>query len=49
MEGSPRPSRLSPGMPAPSLTLPRAGGSPWRLEEALARGPVLLAFHRGTW
>lgn len=49
MERSPRLSRLSPGMHAPPLVLPRAGGSPWRLEEALARGPVLLAFHRGTW
>ncbi len=29
--------------------LPDQSGSPWRLAEALARGPVLLVFYRGDW
>jgi peroxiredoxin len=24
-------------------------GRPWRLSEALERGPVLLVFYRGDW
>jgi peroxiredoxin len=40
---------LSVGSAAPLFTLPTQKGEPWSLERALAAGPVLLAFHRGTW
>jgi peroxiredoxin len=29
--------------------LPDQEGRPWRLADALARGPVLLVFFRGDW
>ena len=34
--------------PAPPFELPTQKGAP-SLAEFLAKGPVLLAFHRGTW
>ena len=40
---------LKPGDRAPLFTLPNQKGVPVSLEAALARGPVLLGFHRGTW
>ncbi len=33
----------------PDFILPDARGHLWRLETALAKGPVVLAFHRGYW
>jgi peroxiredoxin len=40
---------LNIGDPAPRFTLPTQKGEPRSLEGYLARGPVLLVFHRGTW
>jgi len=40
---------LKPGDPAPPFSLPTQRGELRSLADALARGPVLLAFHRGTW
>src|SRR3954468_6158760 len=34
---------------APPFTLPTQKGEMRSLTECLAKGPVLLAFHRGTW
>ena len=34
---------------APSFTLPTQKGEMRSLAEFLEKGPVLLAFHRGTW
>ena len=34
---------------APSFTLPNQKGQPRGLGEYLARGPLLLGFHRGIW
>jgi peroxiredoxin len=34
---------------APPFTLPNQKGVPTTLAGLLAGGPVLLAFHRGTW
>lgn len=42
-------STLKPGDLAPAFTLPTQKGEPRSLAEYLAKGPVLLAFHRGTW
>ena len=33
----------------PDFILPDSRGRLWRLETALAEGPVVLAFHRGYW
>jgi peroxiredoxin len=33
----------------PDFILPDARGRLWRLADALERGPVVLAFHRGYW
>jgi peroxiredoxin len=33
----------------PDFILPDAQGRLWRLETALEKGPVILAFHRGYW
>lgn len=41
-----RPSGLKE---APPFELPNQKGQPESLERFLQRGPVLLAFHRGTW
>ena len=35
---------LTPGDPAPDFSLRRLDGTDWRLEEAAARGPLLLTF-----
>jgi len=40
---------LAPGDLAPGFTLPTQRGDTRSLSEALGRGPVLVAFHRGTW
>ncbi len=37
------------GDAAPVFTLPTQKGEPRSLAGFLANGPVLLAFHRGTW
>ncbi|HXW06435.1 MAG TPA: hypothetical protein VD833_14460 [Vicinamibacterales bacterium] len=34
---------------APPFTLPTQKGDLRSLEDFLKKGPVLLAFHRGTW
>jgi peroxiredoxin len=34
---------------APAFELPTQKGDRRSLAEFLAKGPVLLAFHRGTW
>ncbi len=34
---------------APAFELPTQKGERRSLAQFLARGPVLLAFHRGTW
>jgi len=34
---------------APPFTLPNQKGAVQSLSEFLAKGTVLLAFHRGTW
>ena len=41
--------RQSPLRAAPDFTLPTQKGHPVTLSEVLRAGPVLLAFHRGTW
>jgi len=40
---------LKVGAAAPRFTLRTQKGEPWSLDQALGTGPVLLAFHRGTW
>lgn len=40
---------LKAGDRAPLFTLPNQKGQPVSLQDALARGPVVLGFHRGTW
>ena len=40
---------LQVGDRAPLFTLPNQKGVPVSLEAAIAKGPVLLGFHRGTW
>jgi peroxiredoxin len=42
-------SHRSPLMIAPAFELPTQKGERRSLAEFLARGTVLLAFHRGTW
>lgn len=42
-------ANLREGHHAPLFTLPNQKGVPVSLEAALAKGPVLLGFHRGTW
>ncbi|HEX5474146.1 MAG TPA: hypothetical protein VFX12_05730 [Vicinamibacterales bacterium] len=39
----------SPLTRAPDFTLPTQKGQLRSLASLLAKGPVLLAFHRGTW
>lgn len=41
--------KTSPLTNAPSFELPTQKGEKNTLEGFLARSPVLLAFHRGTW
>ena len=45
----PESATLGPGDRAPLFTLPNQKGVAVSLEAALAKGPVLLGFHRGTW
>ena len=40
---------LQVGMTAPAFDLPDPYGKRARLADLLARGPVILSFHRGTW
>ena len=40
---------LKAGDQAPAFELPTQRGQATALAQYLARGPVLLAFHRGTW
>lgn len=40
---------LAPGDQAPDFTLPSNRGDRQSLNDYLARGPVVLVFHRGTW
>jgi peroxiredoxin len=40
---------LQVGDRAPAFSLPGAAGGTFTLEGYLAQGPLLLAFHRGTW
>ena len=40
---------LKAGDMAPDFTLPTNRGDLQSLSRYLAAGPVLLAFHRGTW
>jgi peroxiredoxin len=40
---------LLPGTAAPRFTLPDQRGAMRSLEDYFMLGPVLLAFHRGTW
>jgi peroxiredoxin len=45
----PRHPTLVPGLPAPGFTLPSQTGGNRSLADYLSAGPLLLAFHRGTW
>ncbi len=40
---------LVPGTPAPPFTLMAQDARPRSLADYLSAGPLLLAFHRGTW
>jgi peroxiredoxin len=40
---------LGVGAVAPDFSLPNAQGGDWQLSTALARGPVVLSFYRGSW
>ncbi len=40
---------LKVGDTAPNFILPHADGTPFTLQEALDRGPVVLSFYRGGW
>jgi peroxiredoxin len=42
-------SHPSPLTTAPAFTLPTQKGDTRSLGDFLKKGPVLLAFHRGTW
>ena len=42
-------AHTSPLVSAPPFELPTQKGDRHTLSEFLARGRVLLAFHRGTW
>jgi peroxiredoxin len=44
-----RSETLAPGDHAPEFTLPSSRGDLQSLASYLARGTVLLVFHRGTW
>jgi peroxiredoxin len=44
-----RSDTLAPGDRAPDFTLPSNKGDRQTLAGYLSKGPVLLAFHRGTW
>jgi peroxiredoxin len=40
---------MDSGSPAPDFVLPDTDGRQRRLGDFLSSGPVVLAFHRGTW
>ena len=42
-------SHPSPLAVAPMFELPTQKGDVWSLARLLEKGPVPLAFHRGTW
>jgi len=42
-------ARTSPLTTAPPFELPSQKGDRKSLQDYLNKGPVLLAFHRGTW
>jgi peroxiredoxin len=42
-------SQTSPLTTAPPFELPTQKGDRRSLQDFLNKGPVLLAFHRGTW
>lgn len=42
-------ARLSPLAVAPPFSLPTQKGDLRSLSDYLSKGPVILAFHRGTW
>jgi peroxiredoxin len=42
-------SKPSPLQTAPAFELPTQKGDRRSLAQFLQKGPVLLAFHRGTW
>ena len=44
-----RSDTLGVGDRAPAFTLPNQKGQPTTLMMLIAGGPLLLAFHRGTW
>jgi peroxiredoxin len=44
-----RSDTLQVGDRAPGFMLPSNRGDRQSLEQYVSRGPVLLAFHRGTW
>ena len=44
-----RHSSLPVGSPAPAFELSTQDGFRKSLDDFLALGPLLLAFHRGTW
>jgi hypothetical protein len=45
----PESATLQVGDRAPLFSLPNQKGGSVSLADAIARGPVLLGFHRGTW
>ena len=45
----PRHPTLVPGSIAPAFALPSHRGETRSLTQYLGEGPLLLAFHRGTW
>lgn len=40
---------LKSGDPAPDFELTNEVGNPFRLSEALTKGPVVVTFYRGAW
>jgi len=42
-------SRMTPGQQAHAFVLPSLLGGTRSLEDYLAAGPLLVAFHRGIW
>ncbi len=44
-----RSTTLGPGDLAPAFTLPTNRGDSQSLSAYIAKGPVVLVFHRGTW
>jgi len=46
---TPESTTLQVGDRAPLFTLPTQKGGSVSLADALAKGPVVLGFHRGTW